>query len=837
MDSDTLAQSSPADFKVGDWWVRPQLNTLEHGDHSVQIEARSMAVLVCLAKYAPGVVSKDRLVREVWEDSPHISDDAISHAIWELRKALGDSARNPTYIQTIPRKGYRVLAEILRPQGAPLPMEGVQIGHYELGEELGRGAMGVVYGAEDRKLGRTVAVKFLAPDLTRDPKIQQRFQREARIAALTDHPNLATVYEVGETSGGHPYIVGAFYGGGSLAQRLADGPVPRHQAVDWMRQLLAGLDAAHRQGIIHRDLKPANLLLDEHGTLKICDFGIAKLSGATDLTQSDAVLGTPAYKSPEQARGQAIDHRSDLWSAGVVFFELLTGRRPFEGDDRGTVLQAILERQPQPLHTAGDPGPESATLGRFIARALAKEPEGRFQSAKAMAETLGRLESPSTKATAQSTVWRRPWAIAVAILAIVVLVTFLGQGYFQRSTVLPDAARIHLELGHQQWLRGNDPKNLEQVRNHFESAVELAPESAEAHGYLAAFLAEIYALSQSSDRDALRDSRRHIDKAHALSPDFPLALAAEAWLALLEDNVEDGERLALQAQAGDPECQKTQGCDLAYLFLGEALGMQERTEEALEVLERGAQLGGGPIRCRLKRAQLLDKAGDDYAAEGEYRSVLDLDRTQTTALGELSNLYQASGQFEKAIPLQNRLYEQTKDTRILINQGNVFYGRQLWEEAIHAYLRADQALKAMGEPSPIPRLNMGDVYLEQGRSEEAREEFAKALEIFDALESLSASRQGQRAVCLAKLGRLDEAEAIIEPLVRERAEYEPNLLMYAARIQALQGDEQQLFELARRWAAQGQSSHKFRDDAAFIPYRTDRRYLRILEPELLPSAE
>ncbi|MEO1088306.1 MAG: winged helix-turn-helix domain-containing protein, partial [Acidobacteriota bacterium] len=134
--------SSPADFKIGEWWVRPQRHVLERLDEEHAIELRSMDVLVCLARHAPDVVSKQRLFDEVWADSPFVGDDVISHAIWELRKVLGCSARSPTYIRTVPRRGYQLLAEVLRPQGSPLPLEGVRIDHYDIGPELGRGAMG-----------------------------------------------------------------------------------------------------------------------------------------------------------------------------------------------------------------------------------------------------------------------------------------------------------------------------------------------------------------------------------------------------------------------------------------------------------------------------------------------------------------------------------------------------------------------------------------------------------------------------------------------------------------------------------------------------------------------
>ena len=255
--SDNL--SSPTDFKIGEWWVRPQRHVLERSGDVRSVELRSMEVLVCLARHAPNVVAKEKLLAEVWTDSPFVGDDVISHAIWELRKALEDSAKDSTYIRTVPRRGYQLVAEVLRPQGSPLPLEGVRIDHYQIGPEIGRGAMGVVYEATDQRLSRPVAIKFLAEELTRDPKACRRFEREARLAASLDHPNLATVHEIGETSRGHKYLVTSLYRGGSLKDRLAKGPVEVEEALSLIRQLIAGLGAAHERGIVHRDIKPANL--------------------------------------------------------------------------------------------------------------------------------------------------------------------------------------------------------------------------------------------------------------------------------------------------------------------------------------------------------------------------------------------------------------------------------------------------------------------------------------------------------------------------------------------------------------------------------------------------
>ncbi|MDH4197387.1 MAG: serine/threonine protein kinase, partial [Candidatus Aminicenantes bacterium] len=219
---------------------------------------------------------------------------------------------------------------------------------YKIGDEIGRGGMGVVFKAEDTKLRRTVALKLLPFELSQSPEAKERFVREAQAAAALDHPNICTVHEVDEQDG-RMYIAMAYIDGMSLKARIARKPLEVAEALEVAIQVAEGLGEAHQKGVIHRDIKPANIMLTAKGQAKIMDFGLARLENAGDLTRTDVVMGTVAYMSPEQALGKRIDHRTDIWSFGCLLYEMLAGQGPFKGGHEQAVLQAILHGEPEPI--------------------------------------------------------------------------------------------------------------------------------------------------------------------------------------------------------------------------------------------------------------------------------------------------------------------------------------------------------------------------------------------------------------------------------------------------------------------------------------------------------
>lgn len=266
-------------------------------------------------------------------------------------------------------------------------MIGKTISHYRILEKLGSGGMGDVYKAEDTKLKRTVALKFLPLELTRDEDARKRFVHEARAASALDHANIGYIHEINE-SDGHSYIAMAYYKGETLKDKIEQGPLPVDEAIDLAVQIARGLAKAHSKDIVHRDIKPANILLTEDGQVKIVDFGLAKLGGQTKLTKTGMTMGTIAYMSPEQTQGTNVDHRTDIWSLGIVLYEMLTGELPFKGEYEQAVLYSILNEEPEFISKLRSDLPQE--IETIVEKALAKKADDRFQT---MEEMLGRLQT------------------------------------------------------------------------------------------------------------------------------------------------------------------------------------------------------------------------------------------------------------------------------------------------------------------------------------------------------------------------------------------------------------------------------------------------------------
>jgi eukaryotic-like serine/threonine-protein kinase len=406
----------------------------------IRLPEQSFRILAMLLERPGDIVSRNEIEEQLWPNDTVVEfENSINSAVKKLRHALGDSADQPRFIETLARRGYRWLIPIERaepktfdrqPQGAltassaePLAhhLIGRKISHYRVLEVLGGGGMGVVYRAEDLKLGRSVALKFLPDELMDDSASTERLEREARAASALNHPNICTIYEVDQYEG-LPFIVMELLEGQTLRELIPSSGIvdygvqqPFAKLLDIAIQIAHALEAAHNQDIIHGDIKPANIFVTTQGRVKILDFGLAKVPGSEStrleakaitssdvkqhsnvgLTHTGATIGTAGYMSPEQVRGEKLDARTDLFSFGLVLYEMASGQRAFNGETAHLIEAAIIQDTPTPLRRLNSALP--STLDTIIQRALEKNREARYQSSAEMRADLERLRASCEK--------------------------------------------------------------------------------------------------------------------------------------------------------------------------------------------------------------------------------------------------------------------------------------------------------------------------------------------------------------------------------------------------------------------------------------------------------
>ncbi len=317
---------------------------------------------------------------------------------------------------------------------------GKTISHYKILEKLGSGGMGVVYKAEDVKLKRPVALKFLAPELTSDPGIKERFIHEAQAASSLEHNNICTIHEIDETKEGQMFISMAYCEGKTLKEKIKRGPLNLEEATSIAIQIAQGLSKAHEQGIVHRDIKPGNIIITKDGVVKIVDFGLAKLAGQTLLTRTGTIMGTVAYMSPEQAHGKDVDYQTDIWALGIVLYEMLTGQLPFKGAHEQAIMYSILNEEPKPLSRIKPGIP--AELQNIVQKAMIRNLDERYQSVSDILHDLKslerRMESKDWKPLpVKKESMKRKWIPISIGIAVIIVLLIIGRFIFFQEKIKP----------------------------------------------------------------------------------------------------------------------------------------------------------------------------------------------------------------------------------------------------------------------------------------------------------------------------------------------------------------------------------------------------------------
>ena len=724
---------------------------------------------------------------------------------------------------------------------------GTALGPYEVVAFVGAGGMGEVYRARDTRLDRHVAIKVLSAQLANNADALERFTHEARTLSQLSHPNVCTVYDVGHEGATH-FIVMEFLEGRTLAAHRARGLMPVDQVVEYALQIADGLSKAHALGVIHRDLKPANVMLTTDGFVKILDFGLSKNFGTTasDNTTvitvtSGLVVGTIAYMAPEQTEGARADVRSDIFSFGVMLYEMLSGARPFDGANVVSTIRRINDEEPRPLREVR---PEIPTaLDAIIAKALHKDPQQRFQSVSEMRAHLragvgrspvpGELALPPltapTRPRHDAAAPRRPWKAAVVAAVAVTAVAagiWIANGSRRNGAVAATTGEtsstedsMQVARRAQALLRRYDRlKNVEQAVELFRGLVARDPTNALAYSGLAEGYARMDAIAPDPQwkKLAAENARRAIE----LNADLAVAHLSQAIVAMREGRRD--EALQALARARDLE---PRNADILR-----TLGEYYRTEDPVKAEEmHRAAVAAAPDdwRAHVSLGQwLYGQARYDEAIK-EWELARTLTPDNILVLRNLGGVYHAVDRTEDAATMFQRALEIEPQATIYNNLATMRFFQGRYAEAVRAFEKAT-------ELNPTYYLywgNLGDGYrLMPGQEQKAREAFTTAIGLTEKRLEPNPTDAGLRsslAGYLAKRG--DTQQALNQLRTIEQAENRTASVYYKTAIayEILGRRDAALRDLEMALKG-GYSLREISNEAEFVKLRTDARYHRLM---------
>jgi serine/threonine protein kinase/Flp pilus assembly protein TadD len=736
---------------------------------------------------------------------------------------------------------------------------GRRLAHYEVLADLGAGGMGVVYRAHDTRLDRDVAIKVLPTDRPLTHTARRRFQREAMAASALNHPNIITIYEV-NSEGNTDFIVMEYVRGATLSSVLKKRKLELSEAIRYCVQIADALTKAHAAGIIHRDLKPGNIMVTEDGLVKVLDFGLAKFdptlatadaeitdAEATNqftLTQPGAVTGTVAYMSPEQARGERVDTRSDIFSFGIVMFEMFSGHLPFMGPNSMALLHNLHFSPPRDLNQLRPDVPKP--LVSLISRMLEKKTEKRVQTMAEVANELrrgavGLVDGPLTWHPSEATIdlgrlarikrfsRLRVW-IASGLFLLVVLAGIGGWRWHERSKPFQQAGsqeapvddnayalyrRAREDLDH-----SDRDGNVDNAIKLLERAVQLDPQSAASYAALSD--AYLYKNSFNPDPQWIKLALEYANK--AVTQDNYLA-AGHVSLGMVKMSAGDSTEAEKQFRTAadlDPKSA------VPHRDLGLLYNKTDKPDQATEELKRALQLDPKDWKSYMAMGLNAYQAGQFKDAASAWETALKLEPDNVPALRNLGAVYHSMGRDDDAVAVLQHALEIKPATDVYTNLGTILFYQGKYDESVPAFEKA-VSLSANDFENWG---NLGDAYRwSSGSKDKAKATYQQAIQLLQeelVKNPAQLDLMADLALYLAKSGDKRAALRALKP-VEEAHSKDPAVLYNSAVVYELCGDRQNALNSLLAAVQAGEGLNDIKNEPEFVSLRTDPRYhLQIL---------
>ena len=732
------------------------------------------------------------------------------------------------------------LLRILKPEQRDPFKPGSLISHYEIIGKIGEGGMGAVYKAVDIKLGRPVAMKVISGAIA-SSEDKQRFAREAKAASALNHPNIVTIYEY-NTDSGIDFIAMEFVEGEPfdrvLADRNAGENIPLDRLLGYAGQVASALSKAHAARVVHRDLKPGNIIITPEGVAKVLDFGLAKqetlASGNPDaqetelvLTQLGSILGTPSYLSPEAAMGDTPDWRTDIFSFGVIVYEIVAGTRPFKGANASATMRQIIQKQPPPINNPAV-APEVIAL---IEKCLKKDRDERLQSLDEAAGILrGNTQSNTAISIAlpvQSSTSRRKWALAGALSVAAVGSLFLPAVRNPIRRLLSSASETafprtaaDLTTEGRQYLKYYYRKGyIDKAIDSFQRALARDPEHAPAYAGIASALWFRFLLD--ADRTDLEKAQSNAAKAVQLNPQLSAAHLALGWVNLDLGLIEPAAAEFQKVTTADPlNAEAIRGTGAVYR-------RQRLTDQAVEAYNKAIQLRPDDWLNHLQIGNLFYQTAKYKEAESAFRKVTELAPDFSTGYKNLGAMFYMQGRYGEAAAQWQKCLELSPTANIYANLGTTYFAQGLYQESVQAMLQAIN----LGANNSLNWGNLADAYRwTPGNEQKAKDAYLRAIQLLK--ESLKKSPNDgdlhtRLAMYLAKRG--DTAEALEELRFAEKLpRLTPNMLYRMVVAYEVAGRRDDALRSLAAAVAASYSISEIGVDPELAKLRKDPRYHQIV---------